>query len=53
LIPRRFFCYIRKVLVGPGTPYLGPDSNKRRENNMCRFADALKATVPGRSIIHL
>jgi len=21
-------CYIRKVLVGPGTPYLGPDTKK-------------------------
>jgi hypothetical protein len=26
LIRPRSLCYIRKVLVGPGTPYLGHDS---------------------------
>ena len=30
LDPPEPLCYICKVLVGPGTPYLGPDSKTRR-----------------------
>jgi len=29
LIPLADYCYICKVLVGLGTPYLGPDSARR------------------------
>ena len=47
LIPLTPLCYICKVLVGPGTPYLGPDSKTRSLN--ARIADTSDhARVPYR-----
>jgi hypothetical protein len=41
LDPSSPLCYICKVLVGPGTPYLGPDSKTRQPFDViCRIADA-------------
>lgn len=44
LDPLSPLCYICKVLVGPGTPYLGPDSKTRR--SIARIA-APKAIMRG------
>jgi uncharacterized protein YjbJ (UPF0337 family) len=60
LDPPAAFCYIRKVLVGPRTPYLGPDSKTRHVARAfaeriaivrpCCIADA---SASERSIINL